>query len=88
MEIPSYQKFMHPIMDVLNEDKKLKRKELHTKVVIKKMELTESQCTVLLKSGTQTIVDNRFGWALTYLKKAGLIQSLGKTIRKSDWENQ
>jgi len=37
--------------------------------------LTAEQRAELLPSGKQTIIKNRIGWAITYLKKAGLLQS-------------
>jgi restriction system protein len=39
------------------------------------MELSEEDKSELLPSGTQQVYKNRIGWALTYLKKAGLIMS-------------
>ena len=39
-----------------------------------RFKLSESDRKELLPSGTDTIFDNRVGWARTYLKKAGLIQ--------------
>ncbi|HLE75902.1 MAG TPA: winged helix-turn-helix domain-containing protein [Candidatus Bathyarchaeia archaeon] len=37
--------------------------------------LTEEEKRETLPSGLQPIIDNRVGWARTYLKKAGLIES-------------
>lgn len=37
--------------------------------------LTEAERTEMLPSGQQAIFNNRVGWATTYLKKAGLIES-------------
>jgi restriction system protein len=38
-------------------------------------QVTDEERKELLASGTQAIFDNRVGWAKTYLKKAGLIDS-------------
>ena len=37
--------------------------------------LEEKERSVLLPSGQQTVFHNRVGWARTYLKKAGLLDS-------------
>jgi restriction system protein len=36
----------------------------------------------LLKSGTQYVYQNRIGWARTYLKKAGLLESPGRGLAR------
>lgn len=41
------------------------------------MNLTEEDIAELLPSGRQRTVDNRINWAITYLKKAELIQQMG-----------
>ena len=38
-------------------------------------EVTDEERKELLASGNQAIFDNRVGWAMTYLKKAGLLDS-------------
>jgi len=38
-------------------------------------EVTDQERKELLASGNQAIFDNRVGWAKTYLKKAGLLDS-------------
>lgn len=40
--------------------------------------LTEGERNELLPSGRQSKFDNRVGWARTYLKKAGLLESTGR----------
>ena len=39
------------------------------------MHLSDEDRSVLLPSGKQRMADNRANWALTYLKKAGLVES-------------
>jgi restriction system protein len=43
--------------------------------LIKELNITDEERNYLLFSGTQFIVDNRIGWAKTYLLKAGLLES-------------
>ncbi len=45
-----------------------------------KYRLTEAERKALLPSGRQPVFDNRVGWARTYLKKAGLLQSPGRGL--------
>jgi len=40
-----------------------------------KLKVTEDERKTMLQSGAQRIFDNRVGWARTYLKKAGLVES-------------
>jgi restriction system protein len=42
--------------------------------------LTEEERKELLPSGRQYIIDNRVGWANTYLKKAGLLESPRRSV--------
>ncbi len=48
----------------------------------KAFHLTPEQRQELLPSGQQPIFDNRVGWARTYLKKAGLLESSKRSIFK------
>ena len=41
-------------------------------------ELTDADRQEILPSGRQGKFDNRVGWARTYLKKAGLVESTGR----------
>jgi restriction system protein len=40
-----------------------------------KLKVSEDERKIMLQSGAQRIFDNRVGWARTYLKKAGLVES-------------
>jgi restriction system protein len=42
--------------------------------------LTPEDQAQLLESGKQAVFENRIGWARTYLKKAGLLQSSGRGL--------
>lgn len=44
--------------------------------ISKLFKLTEEEKHEMLPSGMQTIIENRVGWSRTYLKKAGLVESL------------
>lgn len=72
MSIPNYQELMLPLLQITSD------KQIHTfrqavSSLSKKFNLTEEEQKELLPSGQQKIIDNRVGWAKTYLKKAGLL---------------
>jgi len=72
--IPDYQTLMLPLLVYAKDEN-----EHHIREAIEKLaddfKLTNDERKELLPSGQQSIFDNRVGWAKTYLKKAGLIES-------------
>lgn len=73
--IPSYQVFMRPFLEVVNS---AGGQEVKLRNVINQLaesfQLTEDEREERLPSGKQTVLDNRIGWARTYLTKAGLLE--------------
>jgi restriction system protein len=74
MPIPDYQKLMLPLLEFISD------KEEHSlrdsiDALAKTFKLSDEARGQLLPSGQQPIFDNRVGWARTYLKKAGLVQT-------------
>jgi restriction system protein len=74
MTVPDYQSIMLPLLKFVSDNKEHSFRESIEKLS-NDFELTEEDRKELLPSGTQTIFHNRVGWAKTYLKKAGLIES-------------
>ncbi len=74
MELPKYYEMHKPFLEYLKDGKQHTLKELK-QYVSKYFKLTEEQLSEMLPSGRQTVFVNRIGWARTYLKKAGLIDS-------------
>lgn len=72
MSILKYHEFMKPILEVLNDKVTHSRKELY-KNLSQWAKLTDAEMQEWLPSGKQLVYKNRIGWALTYLKKANLI---------------
>ena len=72
--IPDFQTIMLPLLEFLSDGKEHTVQELN-EFISDKFQLTEEERKELLPSGTQAIINNRVGWARTYLKKAGLIDS-------------
>jgi restriction system protein len=73
--IPNYQQFMRPFLEVAQA---ANGNEVKLRNVINeladKFNLTEEDRDESLPSGKQSILDNRVGWARTYLTKAGLLE--------------
>ena len=72
--IPDYQSIMLPLLK-FSSDKKEHSITEAVQNVSKAFNLTAEEMKQLLPSGKQAIVENRVGWALTYLKKALLLES-------------
>ena len=79
MPIPDYQSVMLPLLAFGSDQKDHSKREAvdHIVAVFK---LTEAERKELLPSGRQYIIDNRVGWANTYLKKAGLLESPRRSV--------
>lgn len=79
MSVPKYYEMHKPILECLSDGQVHMMKELKV-YIIKYFQLTEEDISALLPSGTQTYLTNRIGWARTYLKKAGLIESPARAV--------
>lgn len=47
-----------------------------------RLEITDEQRKIQVSTGTQPVVNNRIGWARTYLTKAGLLETPGRSLFK------
>jgi restriction system protein len=74
MTIPDYQSLMLPLLRYLADGKERRLRDLIDQLA-HEFSLTEAERRELLPSGQQPVFDNRIGWARTYLKKAGLLES-------------
>lgn len=74
MAIPKYFEFFPPIMEVLSDGKIHHFKEVRD-YCAKYYSLTDEEQQEMLPSGNRSYVNDRVGWAKTYLKKAGLLVS-------------
>jgi restriction system protein len=72
--IPNYQTLMLPILRLVSDRQEYKYRDIIEKMAIE-FNVTDAERKELLASGNQAIFDNRVGWAKTYLKKAGLLDS-------------
>ncbi|MBA3322626.1 MAG: restriction endonuclease [Pyrinomonadaceae bacterium] len=76
MAIPDYQSIMLPLLQLAatNPDKDFALREA-VSLLAGIFKLTDEELQKLLPSGKQATFVNRVGWASTYLKKAGLLES-------------
>jgi restriction system protein len=74
MSIPDYQTVMLPLLS-LAADREEHRLRDAIEQLADHFDLTEEERKELLPSGSQATFDNRVGWARTYMKKAGLLES-------------
>lgn len=79
--IPDYQSLMLPLLKKISDGKEYKYRDL-VDLLAHEFNITTEEREELLPSGQQPIFDNRVGWAKTYLKKAGLLESPKRAIVK------
>lgn len=72
--IPDYQSLMLPVLQVVADGQEYKYRDIIERLAIE-FKVSDEERKELLASGSQAIFDNRVGWAKTYLKKAGLLDS-------------
>lgn len=77
MTIPDYQSFMLPLLKISSDGQQHSLREVAESLALH-FELTDEDRKELLPSGRQAKFENRVGWAVTYLKKAGLLESTGR----------
>jgi restriction system protein len=73
MPIPDYQTIMLPLLKFYSDKKEHSIREA-IEHIAKEFKLSDDERNELLPSGRQRVIDNRVGWARTYMMKAGLIE--------------
>ena len=79
MPIPSYEAFMHPLMEAIAGGGEFRLRDLSERIA-DQCGISAEERLERLASGGQTVVLNRIGWARTYLKKAGLLEAPARGI--------
>jgi restriction system protein len=74
MPIPDYQSLMLPLLRFASDGNDHTTREA-VEVLANEFQLTSTERSELLASGQQAIFNNRVGWANSYLKKSGLLES-------------
>ncbi|MGP3790056.1 restriction endonuclease [Pseudomonas sp. B392_1p] len=78
MPIPDFQSVMRPVLASV-ADGSLALSELRERIA-NEFQLSEEERNERLPSGKQTVINNRVGWARTYLNKAGLLSIPAKGL--------
>lgn len=81
MPIPDYQTCMLPFLRYLSDGAEHTLRDAEENLA-NHFKLTPAERAELLPSGQQGIFKNRIGWARTYLKKAGLLESPKRGVFK------
>lgn len=74
MAIPKFDELFNDILEFLS-DKKEYRTRYVKEELSKQLNLTDEECQQLILSGTEPVIQNRIGWSITTLKKAGYVES-------------
>ena len=74
MAVPKYDELMKPLLIAVSYGETYKMKDV-TALLAEQLNLSSDDLAEMLPSGRQTVFKNRVGWAKTYLKKAGLLDS-------------
>jgi restriction system protein len=77
MAVPDFQTIMLPVLELTADQAEHSLSEVILKVV-DHFSLSEEDRQELLPSGRQARLDNRVGWAVTYLRKTGLLERTGR----------
>jgi restriction system protein len=77
MSIPAFNVTMLPLLKCLADEQPHFTKEL-VSFTEQQFKLTDKEKIKRMPNGTKTVIYDRVTWALTYLKKAGLISSIGR----------
>ena len=73
MPIPDFQSVMRPVLESVGDGSPVSLTDVREQVA-DSFDLTDVERNERLPSGRQTVINNRVGWARTYLNKAGLLQ--------------
>jgi len=81
MAIPDYQTCMLPLLQFYADGQEHSFREA-IESLAKEFSVTADERREMLPSGQQEVLDNRIGWARTYMKKAGLIEATKRGVNK------
>jgi len=79
--IPDYESAMLPLLQLASDGAEHRFRDAVEKLAVQ-FELTDAERAEMLPSGTAPLFDNRIGWARTYLKQAGLLESPKRGLLK------
>ena len=74
MPIPDFQSIMLPLLKFLSDSEEHTNQEAVDSLAVE-FGLSEEDLGEMLPSGTQPVFVNRFGWAKSHMKMAGLVEA-------------
>ncbi len=75
--VPDYETLMLPVLKILADGETWRTADIVARVG-EEFELSDDDMREKIPSGRAKLIQNRVGWACTYLRKAGLIESVGR----------
>jgi len=81
MSIPDYQTLMLPTLRFFSDGQEHSAREL-VDALAKEFQVSAEERREMLPSGRQPVLDNRAGWARTYMKKAGLLEQTRRGVHR------
>lgn len=79
MAIPDFKSCLLPVLLLAGDGQEHSIREAF-EVIPEQLKLTDQERRQLLPSGKQAVIENRIGWAKTYLVKAGLLESTRRSV--------
>lgn len=79
MSVPDFQSLMLPLLRHCSDGHEHSKSDA-VPALAKEFGLSDSDLAELLPTGRQSKFDNRVGWAKSYLKQAGLLESTGRGV--------
>lgn len=74
MAIPKFDELFNEVLEFLSDEQEYKTRVVKEEIS-NKLDLTDEERQQLLPSGSELIINNRIGWSITSLKKAGYVES-------------
>ena len=87
MSIPDFQSLMLPVLKALSDGAETPTSEVRARVADAEG-LTQDEIQKLLPSGRQPVFTNRVAWAVTHMKRAGLVESVRRGVYKLTAEGE
>ena len=81
MPIPDFESLMLPVLKALSDGLETRTSEVRARVADAEG-LTQGEVQKLLPSGRQPVFTNRAAWAVTHMKRAGLVESVQRGVYK------
>ncbi len=79
MAVPSQGDFHWPVLEIIGDINGVVSRREIVKLLIGRLAISEEDLTDKVPYGTQTRFDNRLNWALSYLRRGGLLESNSKS---------